>query len=141
MNYTSKVWLFTILVSPLLLLTMLAIFNSTKFSELYTALPLYGLMICVGFVLSIPTMVFFYLLNAKLTKSLIPLWKRKLFLTIFSTIGVFLTFYLYDKGFIFSTFQAFLWPTIYSLTIVFCVWILKNNEYRDDIKQNTHTSS
>jgi hypothetical protein len=125
MTYYLKVWLSTILVSPILLLLVLAIANATEFSELYTAIPLYGLMIGVGFVLSIPTMFLFYFLNFYLTKNSFELRRRKFILSGFSIIGVYLTFYLYDKGFIFSSIQSFLWPTIYSFTIVLSVCVLK----------------
>lgn len=125
MKYTIEVWIFTVLFSPLLLFLILGFFiNSSKFSEILASWPIIGFMILYGLVLSIPTMILFWLLQRKLMK-VFTIDKTKLILSAYSFSSVWITFYVFDKGFVERGFQQIFWVIIYSLTIVLGVWIFK----------------
>lgn len=124
MKYTIKVWLFTVIASPLFLFLFLGfIINKTKLTEIIESWPIIGFMMIYGLVLSIPAMIIFWLLEGKLRDNFNDN-KIKIFLSIYSFISVWITFYIFDKGFMESGFQQIFWVVIYSLTIVFGVWIL-----------------
>lgn len=125
MKYTIKVWLFTVIASPLFLFLILGfIINKTKLTEIIESWPIIGFMMIYGLVLSIPAMIIFWLLERKLRDNFNDN-KIKIFLSIYSFISVWITFYIFDKGFMESGFQQIFWVVIYSLTIVFGVWIFK----------------
>ena len=125
MKYTIKVWLFTVIASPLFLFLILGfIINKTKLTEIIESWPIIGFMMIYGLVLSIPAMIIFWLLERKLRDNFNDN-KIKIFLSIYSFISVWITFYFFDKGFMESGFQQIFWVVIYSLTIVFGVWIFK----------------
>lgn len=126
MKYTIKVWLFTVIASPLFLFLILGfIINKTKLTEIIESWPIIGFMMIYGLVLSIPAMIIFWLLEGKLRDNFNDN-KIKIFLSIYSFISVWITFYIFDKGFMESGFQQIFWVVIYSLTIVFGVWIFKS---------------
>jgi hypothetical protein len=125
MKYSIKVWLFTVIVSPLLLFLILGlIINSAKWSEILGSWPIIGFMMLYGLVLSIPAMLLFWFIQQKLTNTLNDN-KAKLILSVYSFISVWITFYIFDRGFIERGFQQIFWAVTYSLTIVIGVWIFK----------------
>ncbi len=125
MKYSIKVWLFTIIASPLFLFLILGlIINKTKLTEIIESWPIIGFMMIYGLVLSIPAMIIFWLIERRLRNNLTDI-KTKLFLSIYSFISVWVTFYIFDRGFMERGFQQIFWVVIYSLTIVLGVWIFK----------------
>lgn len=77
-----------------------------------------------GLVLSIPAMLMFWLIQRQLKNNLNEN-KTKLTLSVYSFFSVWITFYIFDKGFVERGFQQIFWVVIYSLTIVIGVWIFK----------------
>ncbi len=125
MKYSIKVWLFTVIVSPLLLFLILGlIINSAKWSEILGSWSIIGIMMLYGLVLSIPAMLMFWLIQRQLKNNLNEN-KTKLTLSVYSFFSVWITFYIFDKGFVERGFQQIFWVVIYSLTIVIGVWIFK----------------
>ena len=125
MKYSIKVWLFTVIVSPLLLFLILGlIINSAKWNEILDSYMMIGFMMLYGLVLSIPSMLLFWLIQRQLKNNLNEN-KTKLILSVYSFFSVWITFYIIDKGFVERGFQQIFWIVIYSLTIVIGVWIFK----------------
>ena len=83
-----------------------------------------GFMLLYGLVLSIPSMLLFWLIQRQLKNNLKEN-KTKLILSVYSFFSVWITFYIFDKGFVERGFQQIFWVVIYSLTIVIGVWIFK----------------
>jgi hypothetical protein len=125
MKYSIKVWLFTVIVSPLLLFLILGlIINAAKWSEILGSWSIIGIMMLYGLVLSIPAMLLFLLIQRQLKNNLNEN-RTKLILSVYSFFSVWITFYIFDKGFVERGFQQIFWVVIYSLTIVIGVWIFK----------------
>lgn len=124
MKYTIKVWIFTVLASPILLLSSGIIINTSNLGEIIESWSLIVVMILCGLILSTPAMLLFLSIQRKLIKTLTNN-KVKLILSIYSFTSVWMTFYLFDRGFVERGIQQMTWVIIYSLTIVVGVWIFK----------------
>tara|TARA_R110000765_G_scaffold385533_1_gene477395 strand:- start:136 stop:537 length:402 start_codon:yes stop_codon:yes gene_type:complete len=125
MKYIIKIWLFTIIISPLLIALVLgAIINNSSFNSILNSYEIIFVMIIVGFLSSIPAMIIFWLIKRSI-KSKFTNWKEKLILSIYSFLSVWTTFYILDNGFITRWSEQTIWVLIYSLTIVIGVWIFK----------------
>lgn len=125
MRYSIKVWIFTVVVSPLLLFLILGlIINSAKWNEILGSWEIISIMMMIGLVLSIPAMIIFWMIQHKLISS-VTSNNTKLILSIYSFISVWITFYIFDKGFVERGLEQKLWVVIYSLTIVIGVWIFE----------------
>ena len=124
MRYSFKVWIFTVVVSPLLLFLILGLINSAKWNEILGSWPIISIMMIYGLVLSIPAMFIFWMIQHKLISSFTSN-NTKLILSIYSFISVWITFYIFDKGFLERVVQQKLWVVIYSLTIVIGVWFFE----------------
>ena len=127
MNYIIKVWLFTIIISPLLIALVLgAIINNSSFNSILNSYEIIFVMIIVGFLSSIPAMVIFWFIKRSL-KSKYSNLTEKIILSIYAFLSVWITFFIVDNGFITRWSEQTIWVLIYSLTIVIGVWIFKNN--------------
>lgn len=127
MNYIIKVWLFTIIISPLLIALVLgAIINNSSFNSILNSYEIIFVMIIVGFLLSIPAMVIFWFIKRSL-KSKYSNLTEKIILSIYAFLSVWVTFFIVDNGFVTRWSEQTIWVLIYSLTIVIGVWIFKNN--------------
>jgi amino acid transporter len=125
MKYTIQVWLFTILSSPLLLTLILGIIiNESSLNSIFDSYEMIILMIIFGLILSIPAMAIFWLIVKNLNSDYL-IWKKKIILSAYSFISVWITFYLVDNGFITRWTQQTVWVLIYSITIVIGIWIFK----------------
>jgi|TARA_B110000902_G_C14204501_1_gene549097 hypothetical protein len=125
MRYTLKVWLFTGIISPLFIALVLGIFiNKSKFDSIFKSYEIIFLMILFGLILSLPSMILFYLIKRNLREN-ISNWLKKSALSVYSFLSVWLTFYIVDKGFITKWSEQTIWVLIYSITIVLGIWILK----------------
>jgi cyanate permease len=127
MRYVIKIWLFTIIVSPLLLALILgAIINDSSFTSILNSYEIIFVMIIVGFLSSIPAMVIFWLIK-RFLKNKYSTLNEKIILSIYSFLSVWITFFIVDSGFITRWSEQTIWVLIYSLTIVIGVWIFENN--------------
>ncbi len=125
MIYTIKVWLFTVIISPLLLALILGvIINNSSFNSILSSYEIVFVMIIVGLISSIPAMVIFGLIKQRLKNKVSDL-KEKVILSFYSFLSVWITFYIVDNGFITRWSEQTFWVLIYSLTIVIGVWIFK----------------
>ncbi|MFT5862074.1 MAG: hypothetical protein ACI828_000720 [Flavobacteriales bacterium] len=127
MKYVVKIWLFTIIVSPLLIALILdAIINDSSFTSILNSYEIIFVMIIVGFLSSIPAMVIFQLIKRSI-KNKFSYLIEKIILSIYAFLSVWITFYIVDNGFITRWSEQTIWVLIYSLTIVMGVWIFKYN--------------
>ena len=127
MRYVFKIWLFTIIVSPLLLALILgAIINDSSFTSILNSYEIIFVMIIVGFLSSIPAMAIFWLIK-RFLKNKYSTLNEKIILSIYSFLSVWITFFIVDSGFITRWSEQTIWVLIYSLTIVVGVWIFKND--------------
>ena len=127
MVYTIKVWLFTVIISPLLLALILgAIINDSSFNSILNSYEILFIMILVGLISSIPAMVIFGLIKRILNAKVSDL-EEKTILSFYSFLSVWITFFILDKGFITRWSEQTIWVLIYSLTIVMGVWIFKSS--------------
>jgi|SRR5690554_1557662 len=127
MRYVIKIWLFTIIVSPLLLALILgAIINDSSFTSILNSYEIIFVMIIVGFLSSIPAMVIFWFIK-RFLKNKYSTLNEKIILSIYSFLSVWITFFIVDSGFITRWSEQTIWVLIYSLTIVIGVWIFENN--------------
>ena len=125
MIYTIKVWLFTVIISPLLLALILGVnINNSSFNSILSSYEIVFVMILVGLISSIPAMVIFGLIKQRLKNKVSDL-KEKIILSFYSFLSVWITFYIVDNGFITRWSEQTIWVLIYSLTIVIGVWIFK----------------
>ncbi len=126
MKYVIKVWLFTILISPLLIALIFGVINNnSSFDSVLSSYDLLFVMIVVGLLSSIPSMVYFYLISKYLINKYSN-YRRKIILTIYSFLSVWITFYIIDNGSIIKWSKSNIWVLSYSLTMVIAVWIFKN---------------
>jgi len=133
MKYLIKVWLFTIIVSPLLIVLILdVIINNSNVNSVFTSFEMIFIMIIVGFLFSIPAMVIFWLIKQSLKNKYSNL-KGKVILSFYAFLSVWITFYIIDNSFITSWSKKIIWVLVYSLTIVIGIWIFKCNK-KDIVK-------
>tara|TARA_R110000751_G_scaffold8652_1_gene33678 strand:+ start:51 stop:452 length:402 start_codon:yes stop_codon:yes gene_type:complete len=127
MVYTIKVWLFTVIISPIIIALILgAIINDSSFNSILNSYEILFVMIMVGLILSIPAMVIFGLIKRRLNNKVSDL-KEKTILSFYSCLSVWITFFIVDKGFTIRWSEQTIWVLIYSLTIVLGVWIFKSS--------------
>ncbi|PQJ76705.1 hypothetical protein [Polaribacter glomeratus] len=128
MKYVIKVWLFTIIISPLIIALILGvIINESSFDSILNSSEIIFVMIIIGLLSSMPAMIIFWLIKRSL-KSKFSNWKDKIILSLYSFSSVWITFYIVDNGFITKWSEQTIWVLIYSLTIVLGVCIFKINK-------------
>tara|TARA_R110000868_G_scaffold252561_2_gene509258 strand:- start:34 stop:435 length:402 start_codon:yes stop_codon:yes gene_type:complete len=127
MKYVIKVWLFTIIISPLLIALILgAIINNSSFDSILSSYEIIFVMIIVGFLSSIPAMVIFWFIKRSL-KSKYSNLTEKIILSLYAFLSVWITFFIVDNGFVTKWSEQTIWVLIYSVTIVIGVLIFKIN--------------
>ncbi|MEG3660198.1 hypothetical protein V5097_22500 [Arenibacter palladensis] len=127
MKYVIKVWLFTIIISPLLIALILgAIINNSSFDSILSSYEIIFVMIIVGFLSSIPAMVIFWFIKRSL-KSKYSNLTEKIILSLYAFLSVWITFFIVDNGFVTRWSEQTIWVLIYSVTIVIGVLIFKIN--------------
>jgi hypothetical protein len=127
MKYIVKVWLFTIIVSPLLIALILGVLiNDSNLNSIVSSYEMIFVMIIVGLLCSIPAMLIFWLIKRSL-KNKFSYLIEKIILSTYAFLSVWFTFYIVDNGFITRWSEQTIWVLIYSLTIVMGVWIFKYN--------------
>tara|TARA_R110001606_G_scaffold23020_2_gene77887 strand:+ start:4997 stop:5398 length:402 start_codon:yes stop_codon:yes gene_type:complete len=130
MKYVIKVWLFTIIISPLLIALVLgAIINNSSFDSILSSYEIIFVMIIVGFLSSIPAMLIFWFIKRSL-KSKYSNLAEKIILSLYAFLSVWITFFIVDNGFVTRWSEQTIWVLIYSVTIVVGVWIFKINRIK-----------
>lgn len=119
-NYLLKGWLFTILVTPLLLpLEKLFNWNGAFDWRLY---PIFCFgAILFGFIASLPTLIICWLLDRFIIKQSLPKLKIKIIITLVALIGMLVTFYLWQGRFGYSKANSYMTldlSVMYSSTIL-----------------------
>ena len=130
MKYSSKIWCFTTILSPLLILTLGLLIHFKKWHDIAESIPLLFVMILIGSVLSVPVMLLFCLIQHKL-QNIVTSTKAKVLLSAYSFTSVWVTFYLADRGFVERGSNQLSMVLLYSLTIVIGVWIFKFSETKE----------
>lgn len=130
MKYSFKIWCFTTISSPLLILTSGLIIHFEKWHDITESIPLLLVMILIGSVLSVPAMLLFCLIQHKL-QNIVTNTKAKVLLSVYSFTSVWVTFYLVDRGFVERGSNQLSMVLLYSLTIVIGVWIFKFSETKE----------
>ena len=124
MKYTVKVWIFTILISPILLLLLWCISSPSQIDSTIKAWPIIFYMIPFGLVLSSPAILFFGLIQREISNK-VTNFNAKNILSLYSFLYVWITFYILEKNFVAGDIHELSWAISYSLTIVIGVWIFK----------------
>ncbi|HKX86224.1 MAG TPA: hypothetical protein VJL37_06110 [Flavobacterium sp.] len=130
MEYSFKIWFFTTLLSPILILVSGFLIHYENWHDIAESIPLLLVMILIGSVLSLPAMLLFYLIQYKL-RNIVTNTKAKLFLSAYSFASVWVTFYIVDHGFVERGSKQLVIVLLYSLTIVIGVWIFKLSETKE----------
>lgn len=134
MRYVIKVWLFTIVFSPLPLATIFGFSQLNTDSVNFFSFEIVLTTIVVGLIFSLPAMVLFAIIK-KILKSRFSILKMKTVLSIYSFISVWVTFYLVDIGFINGRTRQIIGVWVYSFSIVLGVWIFKSFDIKKNEKQ------
>lgn len=129
MRYYFKVWIFTILFSPLLVIAGLVYQKSGAFSDFVTGLPIWFFAILFGSAFALPALFLFRLLNKDLAKSDMPVYLKKSIHVLVGIALLWLTFYAMNRK-IFEqlTWDNIVWPLAYSITLVIGAFIYKMQE-------------
>lgn len=132
LNFPYKVWLTTILLSPILIITGYAIYNSARLTEIVEAYPMILLMILFGFGLSLPALFLFQLLYKELTDSPIRAVYKKGIFAIAGTNLIYITFYFFDRDFFQNAgLYELWWPGAYSIILTFSTTFYKMKKQVD----------
>jgi len=129
MKYYFKVWLFTILVSPLFVVAGFVYLKSAPFADFFKGLPIWFFAVLFGSAFALPALFLFRLLNKDLAKSEIPVHLKKLIHAIVGLILLWVTFFFMNRG-IFSrlSWDNLAWPLAYSLTLAIAAFIFRLKE-------------
>lgn len=126
MKYYFKVWLFTILVSPLFVVAGLVYQKSGTLFDFFKGLPIWFFAILFGSAFALPALFLFRLLNRELAKHEIAAYRKKLIHAFVGIILLWITFYVMNRS-IFEelSWDNMVWPLAYSLTLTFGAFIYK----------------
>lgn len=126
MKYYFKVWLFTILISPVFVIVGLGYQNSGNLSDIYKAFPIWFLAVLFGSALALPALFLFRLLNKGLANHDLPVFLNKLIHAIAGIVLLWTTFYLMNRN-IFQelSLNNMVWPLGYSIILIIGAFIYK----------------
>jgi ABC-type polysaccharide transport system permease subunit len=134
----QRIWLFTVLFSPVIFWTLFAILTSQKLSAFASFLPVFIPSIIIGFLCSIPTMTLIYVVNEKLEKRNFSYLKSKILLSILLISGILITFFSIDKSF-FNSLIGFLLPASYIFCSVSALWLLAEKKENISIDKDLYS--
>lgn len=129
MKYFLRVWIAIVVVAPILYWTPNAL-RQPDLTKGLSFIPILFVSIILGFVLSTPTMVFFYFANDYFSKPNLAAWKSKSMLALLLVAGIFATFTLIDSSLLFASFENFLFPGSYIVSSIWAVAVFKQNYHR-----------
>jgi len=117
-SYPYKVWLFTIILSPVFLFIRLWSFLSENNTETTQAVAFLGLAIFFGAAFSLPALFLFKLLYKDLRYSSLNEWLQKFIFTFIGGVLIWVTFFLVNRKFVIgSEFNNIIWPVAYSVCL------------------------
>jgi hypothetical protein len=129
MKYYFKVWLFTILVSPLFGIAGLVYQKSGTLSDFFEGLPIWFFAILFGSAFALPALFLFRLLNKDLAKHEIAAYWKKLIHAFVGIVLLWITFYVLNRNlFEKLSWDNMVWPLAYSLTLALGTFIYKLDE-------------
>jgi len=129
MKYYFKVWLFTILVSPLFVVAGLVYQKDGTLSDFFKGLPIWFFAILFGSAFALPALFLFRLLNKDLAKHEIAAYWKKLIHAFVGIVLLWITFYVMNRS-IFDelSWDNMVWPLTYSLILALGALIYKIDE-------------
>lgn len=124
MKYYFKVWLFTILVSPIFVIAVMVYLKSGNLSDFFKGLPIWFFAVIFGSFFALPALFLFRLLNKDLTKHELPVILKKLIHAIIGIVLVWVTFYFINQN-IFNelSWNNIAWPLAYSVSLFIGAYI------------------
>ena len=119
MKYYFKVWVSTVLISPLLVIGGLVYQKSGNFSDFFKALPIWFYAVLFGSACALPALFLFRLLNKDRAKSKMPVYLKKTVHAVAGVVLLWITFYFMNRQ-IFKelAWGDVIWPSAYSLTLI-----------------------
>ena len=126
MRYYFKVWLFTVLVSPLFVVAELVYQEAGNFSNFFGGLPIWLLTVLFGSAFALPSLFLFRLFSNNLAKHGIPVYINKLIHAIVGIVLLWITFFIMNPT-IFKKLSRpnVIWLSAYSLTLIAGTFIYK----------------
>lgn len=122
MKYQLKIWLTTLIPSPILVMLVLYVLGSSFSSSVSATLGIYFFILGMSFLFSAPGMALYLLLDYGLQKSALSNPIRQMVLASGGVSLVFLSFAILDAdSFIRSSPEGILWPIVYSVIQVLSV--------------------
>ena len=121
--YLLRVWLTTIVLSPVLLCLVLGIAETENSEGIFTYFSLLFVMILFGAFLSIPTVLVQYLVLAKLQSGNKGQQYIKIILSLLTIVGVSLSFYITEVNF-----APCSGPIIYAFIMICSIWYFNNKK-------------
>ena len=126
MNYISKIWLLTILVTPFIYWPVNIYLNGHSLFNLSEIGPVVFATMLGACILSMPTFLIIYLCIGKMKQKNYREINIKRLTSIIGSIGVICTFALLDFSILFS-FIGFLFPASYIILICFSSYFFKTD--------------
>lgn len=117
MKYLSKIWLMTIVVTPVIYWPINIYINDDSFLNLTEYLPVLFTTIFGSLILSLPTFLFLNLILEKMISLKYSHIKIKLIISLVGLFGVQLTLFILDSS-LFSSISGLTLLMVYSLMIV-----------------------
>lgn len=128
MKYFLKVWLTTLLISPLFICISLWINKSHHWLNDFEGIHIFIILAMImGTIFSLPAITIFYLLGKELQKKNINNKTIRVILSIYAVISIFITFSLLDGAFITISNKNFVWPVSYSLIMIVSICYFNMN--------------
>lgn len=126
MKYPVKVWLLTILISPLVLIILSSFRNGANFRDFESSLILIFYMIIFSLLFSSPSLLLFWLLSDELNGRAIKARNKKLILCSAGFVLIWTSFFLIDKNlFTKWSFNNYKLPLSYSFVLLLLIITLK----------------
>ena len=125
--YSLKIWLTSVLLSPVLNIIVDKLFYPNQDMQLTGALGFIGLAIGYGLVLSIPCWIMLYLVSALMINGRLQLTHKKMLITGVGIVLCFSLFYLVFLGDDFDM-ETWVWALCYCGIIVAGIWYYRFDE-------------
>ncbi|MFA7446153.1 MAG: hypothetical protein WCY89_09415 [Flavobacteriaceae bacterium] len=119
MKYILKVWFFTCLIAPLMILLEIAGLNFST-SDFEDFVFLYLFFIGLGLLFSLPTFIIMLFIKFVYSDTL----NVKFILNSIGVLGTFISFFILDNSF-FENLGGIIWVLSYALSISFFIWFFK----------------
>jgi glucan phosphoethanolaminetransferase (alkaline phosphatase superfamily) len=121
MRYSLKIWGFTVIIPPLVMISTAFLMGDRHTSNLV----MFVLMLFFGFLILFPAIVIFYLLNRYYTGRVADV-RRKIILSIYAVIVMFL-YAAIDPPANPAKFDFLTFPLLYSAAMIISIWLFKED--------------